>query len=198
MERERIRAFARATAFPLLVSAIRGQAGLRATSRSGRRAAGVLADAVDTVEADQSTRYAEVSGDHQGVHLDAAVARTFGFAGVVNHGNCTFAVASQHVAEHVCQGDSRRLTRLALPVSRPVCLGQRVTTSVSAAGHTPHSRAFQWSSRLNDGAECLSSGLRRSGRLLSHPPLTNFMRHALSKKRGSWQDGDCGCSPVRT
>lgn len=107
---------------------------------------------------DQTERYAAASGDHEQVHLDPEVAKASGFPGVINHGNCTFAIASRHVLAAACDDEVRRLRRLAVRFSAPVLLDERITTSVHTAGHRNGSALFAWGAVLSDGRGCLSSG----------------------------------------
>jgi acyl dehydratase len=86
------------------------------------------------VDADQTFRYAEASGDRGIYHLDVTAARSAGFPGLILHGLCTMAFASRAVVESVCDNDSTRLERIAVRFARPVLLDQDITTTIWAAG----------------------------------------------------------------
>ena len=90
----------------------------------------VVAEGQSAVDEDQTYRYAEASGDHNPIHLDAEAARKSGFPGIVLHGMCTMAMASRVVLETAAGGDPRRLSRIRVQFSRPVFPGQTLTTSV--------------------------------------------------------------------
>lgn len=86
----------------------------------------------DRIAADQSTRYAEASGDKDAYVLDEAAAHAAGFPGVILHGLCTMAFAARVVVDHCAHGDGRRLRRLGVRFTRPVLLDQEVVTSITA------------------------------------------------------------------
>ena len=60
------------------------------------------------IDADQTFRYAEASGDRSVYHLDDAAARAAGFDGIIVHGLCTMAFASRAVVARACGGRRRR------------------------------------------------------------------------------------------
>ena len=98
----------------------------------------VLADAVKAgepvatvtqrIDDDQTFRYAEASGDHNPIHLDAEFATQVGLPGIINHGLCTMAFLSWATIEHLADGDPTRLRRFAVRFSKPVLPGQEITT----------------------------------------------------------------------
>lgn len=90
-----------------------------------------------TLDPDQTFRYAEASGDHSPIHLDADFARSVGLPGIIVHGLCTMAMTSQAVVRVACGGDSTRLKRLAVAFARPVLPGQTITVRLWATGVTP-------------------------------------------------------------
>lgn len=83
-----------------------------------------------TIDADQTFRYAEASGDRNPIHIDENVARLAGLPGIVVHGLCTMAFASKVIIDSVCEKDPRRLKRLSAGFARPVLPGQIITTSI--------------------------------------------------------------------
>ena len=105
-----------------------------------------VAQATYLVDADQTFRYADASGDRMPIHLDDTVARAMGLPGIILHGLCTMAFAGRAVVEEVAGGDSARLRRLAVRFSRPWLPGQSVTTRLYDAGAASdgvHAYAFE-------------------------------------------------------
>ncbi|WP_327241841.1 MaoC/PaaZ C-terminal domain-containing protein [Streptomyces sp. NBC_01320] len=111
-----------------------------------------------TLDQDQTQRYARASGDREAIHLDPVVARQAGFPGVINHGNCTFAVAAQHVLSATCSPDTSRLRRIAVRYAHPVLPPQTVTTRKLGEVHTPEGAAVSWDAVRRGGRPCLSRG----------------------------------------
>ena len=85
-----------------------------------------------TIDRDQTFRYAEASGDRNPIHVDENVARMAGLPGIVVHGLCTMAFTSKVMIDRLCGGDPTRLKRLRVQFSRPVFPGQSITTKVWA------------------------------------------------------------------
>lgn len=96
------------------------------------RAGEPVGEAKQHVDADQTARYAEPSGDHNPIHLDPEFAQAVGLPGIINHGLCTMAFAS-HAVIGVAGDDPRDLERLAVRFARPVLPGQDISTRVWAA-----------------------------------------------------------------
>lgn len=111
---------------------------------------------VDVLDADQTQRYAVAAGDGERIHLDVEVARAAGFPDLINHGNCTFAIAARHVLDTVCESDVRRLRRIAVRFSRAVLLSDEVRTRVMVPPQG--SRASLWESSVQGGELCLKNG----------------------------------------
>ena len=78
---------------------------------------------------DQTTRYAEASGDHNPIHLDENVAKMAGLPGIINHGMCTMAIAVKGAVNGLAGGTPERIKRAAVRFSRPVFPGQEITTT---------------------------------------------------------------------
>ena len=83
-----------------------------------------------TIDADQTFRYAEASGDRNPIHVDENVAKMAGLPGIVVHGLCTMAFASKALIDSVCDKDPRRLKRMSAGFARPVLPGQTITTVI--------------------------------------------------------------------
>jgi acyl dehydratase len=94
------------------------------------------------VDADQTYRYADASGDRMPIHLDEGVAKSVGLPGIIVHGLCTMAVCSQAVVKTVADGDPSRLKRLAVRFSKPVFPGREVTVAIYDAGQEGGRRAY--------------------------------------------------------
>ena len=73
-----------------------------------------------TVDTDQTFRYAEASGDRNPIHVDENVAKMAGLPGIILHGLCTMAFTSKVMIDNLCGGDPKRLKRLTVRFSRPV------------------------------------------------------------------------------
>jgi acyl dehydratase len=96
-----------------------------------------------SIDADQTVRYADASGDRNPIHLDPAVARMAGLSGIIVHGLCSMAFTSKVMIEHLCGGDPARLGRLAVSFSRPVFPKDTITTAV-------------WRTNDRDGRQCFA------------------------------------------
>ncbi|MGE0681742.1 MAG: MaoC/PaaZ C-terminal domain-containing protein [Candidatus Binatia bacterium] len=83
-----------------------------------------------TMDRDQTYRYAQASGDHNPIHTDENIAKMAGLPGIIVHGLCTMAFTSKIMIDRLCGGDPRRLKRLSVRFSRPVFPGQTITTAI--------------------------------------------------------------------
>lgn len=83
-----------------------------------------------SIDADQTYRYAQASGDHNPIHVDEDMARMAGLPGIIVHGLCTLAFTAKVMIDRLCDRDPRRLKRLRARFSRPVFPGQTITTAV--------------------------------------------------------------------
>lgn len=83
-----------------------------------------------TIDADQTFRYAKASGDRNPIHIDENVAKLAGLPGIIVHGLCTLAFVSKAIIDSVCEKDPRRLRRLSAGFARPVLPGQTITTAI--------------------------------------------------------------------
>ncbi len=111
-----------------------------------------------TIDADQTVRYAEASGDRNPIHVDANVAKMAGLPGIIVHGMCTMAFTARVIVEGVCGGDPARLKRLAVRFSRPVLPGDTITTRVWPAGDRDGRRIFTYETTNPDGVAVIRGG----------------------------------------
>jgi acyl dehydratase len=89
-----------------------------------------LVTVAQTIDLDQTSRYAAASGDLNPIHVDANVAKMAGLPGIIVHGLCTMAFTAKVIVDQLCAGDPARLKRLAVRFSRPVFPGDTITTRV--------------------------------------------------------------------
>ena len=123
------------------------------------RARGIpLAVVTQTIDRDQTFRYAEASGDRNPIHTDQAVAQLAGLPGIIVHGLCTMAFVSRVVIDQVCASDPLRLKRLALNFSRPVFPGDTLTTSLWSAGDARGPQCFTFATVNPDGLAVIRNG----------------------------------------
>ncbi|MEA2843624.1 MAG: hypothetical protein QOJ69_1295 [Actinomycetota bacterium] len=111
-----------------------------------------VAEVAATLDADQTLRYADASGDRNTIHVDDGFARSVGLPGIILHGMCTMAICAQAVIEGVAGSDPARLRRLAVRFSKPVLPGSDLVTtiySLNGGAETPGatSYAFEATSR---------------------------------------------------
>jgi acyl dehydratase len=118
-----------------------------------------VATVTQRLDDDQTYRYAEASGDHMPIHLDAEVARSVGLPGIIIHGLCTMAFTSVAALTELCDGDTARLRRLAVRFSRPVLPGQEITTTFWRAGASDGATVFGYETRNGDGEVVIKDGL---------------------------------------
>ena len=144
--------------------------GVRYTANVGQRApdhrapAGLrdrppVASIAYAVDADQTYRYADASGDRSRIHLDDGFARSVGLPGIILHGMCTMAITSRAVVHVACGGESRRLRRLAVAFARPVLPGQTITVRLWADGRMPGGARFVFDAINPAGKAVIQDGL---------------------------------------
>ena len=80
-----------------------------------------LFSVAQTIDKDQTFRYAEASGDPNPIHVDENIAKMAGLPGIIVHGLCTMAFTSKVAIDRLCAGDPTRLKRLRVRFSRPCC-----------------------------------------------------------------------------
>ena len=118
-----------------------------------------LLTVAQSVDPDQTFRYAEASGDRNPIHVDENVARMAGLPGIIVHGLCTMAFTSKVMIDKLCDGDPTRLKRLRVRFSRPVRPGQTITTRVWPAGECEGRRLFDYETSTNEGHAVIRGGI---------------------------------------
>ena len=96
------------------------------------------------VTAEDNDRFAELSGDHNPIHFDGALARRLGFAGRVSNG---FVNESRIAAALVATFGSADTTVVALEKNtrflKPVYIGDEITAEVEVIGRVEALRALK-------------------------------------------------------
>jgi acyl dehydratase len=90
--------------------------------------------------ADQALIY-RMSGDHNPLHIDPAVARQAGFQRPILHGLCSYGIAGRAVVKALCDDDPDLLRRLDVRFSTPVYPGETLVTDIWREG--PGRAAFR-------------------------------------------------------
>jgi acyl dehydratase len=112
-----------------------------------------------TIDKDQTFRYAEASGDRNPIHVDENIARMAGLPGIIVHGLCTMAFTSKVAIDNLCAGDPTRLKRLRVRFSRPVLPGQTITTKIWADGERDGRKVFAYETFNPDGQPVIKGGI---------------------------------------
>ena len=115
------------------------------------------------IDADQTFRYAEASGDRSIYHLDDTAARAAGFAGIIVHGLCTMAFAGRAVVAHACQQDPSRLRRLAVRFSRPMYPAHAMTTTLWSPAEGQPAGQYRFQVSDDQGVTVITDGLAEVG-----------------------------------
>lgn len=123
------------------------------------KAATPVAEVVQHIDDDQTFRYADASGDHMPIHLDAEFAKAVGLPGIIVHGLCTMAFMSWAVTTTVGEGDPTRLRRLAVRFSKPVLPGQDITTRIWEIGTADGVTTYGFEATNPDGDVVIKDGL---------------------------------------
>jgi acyl dehydratase len=118
-----------------------------------------LFSVAQTIDMDQTWRYAEASGDRNPIHVDENIAKMAGLPGIIVHGLCTMAFTSKVAIDKLCAGDPTRLKRLRVRFSRPVLPGQTITTSAWSAGERDGRKIFDYETLNPDGQAVIKGGI---------------------------------------
>jgi acyl dehydratase len=139
---------------------IRGGRGAAPEARGPEPQRGEPLFAVEqTIDKDQTYRYAEASGDRNPIHVDANIAKMAGLPGIIVHGLCTMAFTSKVAIDKLCGGDPTRLKRLHVRFSRPVLPGQTITTRVWSDGERDGRRVFAYETFNGEGQAVIRGGI---------------------------------------
>jgi acyl dehydratase len=145
---------------------IRGARRERGASAAGRGAerpttpqGEPLLSVTQTIDRDQTFRYAEASGDRNPIHVDENVAKMAGLPGIIVHGLCTMAFTSKVMIDGLCAGDPLRLKRLRVQFSRPVFPGQTITTKVWPGGERAGRQVWAYETYNPDGLAVIRGGI---------------------------------------
>jgi len=112
-----------------------------------------------TIDVDQTYRYAQASGDYNPIHTDENAAKMAGLPGIIVHGLCTMAFTAKVMIDHLCAGDPRRLKRLRVRFSRPVFPGQTITTAVWPLPDRSGVKVYAYETENPEGRAVIKDGL---------------------------------------
>ena len=118
---------------------LRGEGGLPGVSRDAPQPHPTPEDRAPDVVIDLPTRPDQallyrLTGDHNPLHADPAVARAAGFERPILHGLCTYGFACRAVLRGVCDDDPARLRRFDVRFSNPVFPGETLRTAIWREG----------------------------------------------------------------
>ena len=112
-----------------------------------------------TVRKDQTYDYAKYSADTNPIHLDEDVAKGAGLGGIILHGLCSMAFASQAIVTHAADSVPTRLKRLKIRFAKPVRPGQTVTTQAWKIDSNKKFEIFGFRIVNDEGVEVASNGV---------------------------------------
>ncbi|MBI3797058.1 MAG: MaoC family dehydratase N-terminal domain-containing protein [Deltaproteobacteria bacterium] len=112
-----------------------------------------------SIDLDQTYRYAHASGDHNPIHVDENMAKMAGLPGIIVHGLCTMAFASKVMIDQLCDRDPRRLKRLRTRFSRPVFPGQMITTAIWPRSDRGGLKVYAYETENPNGKAVIKDGL---------------------------------------
>jgi acyl dehydratase len=145
------------TRFTALIRARRAPDARPATPLGARAAPRAVV--TQTIDHDQTFRYAEASGDRNPIHVDDNVAKMAGLPGIIVHGLCTMAFACRAVIEQIGGGDPLRLRQLGVNFARPVFPGDAITTMIwNAERGVDGFRAFSFETVNAEGLAVIRNG----------------------------------------
>ncbi len=121
-----------------------------------------IAERVIVVTEDQGQRYAEASGDHNPIHISDDIARFAGLPSAILQGLCTMAFASQTIVDEVLDGDPTRLQYMKVRFSKPVLMGEALTTEVYDVGVQEEGlQVLNFETKNPAGVQVLKLGIAR-------------------------------------
>jgi len=143
---------------------IRGSGSRRAAVEAARAQRGgpgehpIVYEEKTAVDPDQPARYAEASGDHNPIHLDAETAKLAGFPGVIAHGMCTLAIATKAAVNGPAGGDPTRVRRVRARFSKAVIPGQDLTTRLWRESDVEGVSTYGFETHNQEGAAVVRGG----------------------------------------
>lgn len=148
------------TAFAVL---IRGRRDAHLAADKASQAATARGELVlsvaQTIDRDQTFRYAAASGDRNPIHVDENVAKMAGLPGIIVHGLCTMAFTAKVMVDNLCARDPAHLRRLAVHFSRPVFPGDRIATKVWPSGSRDARQIFSYETYNADDLPVIRNGI---------------------------------------
>jgi acyl dehydratase len=121
-----------------------------------------VAETTAHVDADQTWRYRDASGDTNPIHVDEVFAEEAGLPGIIVHGLCTMAFCSHALVAGVAGGDPALLRRLAVRFSRPVRPDTDLVTTVWDLGAAGDRHLYGFEAR-SEGAVVVKDGRAEFG-----------------------------------
>lgn len=120
-------------------------------------AAGATASIDFIVSAEELDQFANISGDHNPLHVDAEFARSKGFEGVVVHGALLVAKISQLIGMHLPGRDSV-WTGLSLQFRKPLYIGRQARVEAIVEQLSPATGMVLLKLKLRAGDSLLAKG----------------------------------------
>jgi acyl dehydratase len=112
-----------------------------------------------TIDPDQTVRYAEASDDRNPIHLDPKIAAMAGLPSIIVHGLCTMAFAARAMVEGLCARDPTRLRRLVAHFARPVFPGDTITTAAWPGDEADGLHCYRYVTRNPAGKAVIRDGI---------------------------------------
>lgn len=143
---------------------IRGRRGAGVSARERESAIGEthsepLFVTAQTIDSDQTVRYAEASGDRNPIHLDPKIAAMAGLPNIIVHGLCTMAFAARGIIDGLCGSAPTRLRRMVAHFARPVFPGDTITTAAWLGSEADGLRAYRYVTRNPAGKAVIRDGI---------------------------------------
>ena len=147
-------------------------AGIRATEPHGtlakapaprQEAPGTPVSRAVAIDREWITRYGEVAGDLNPVHLDPAAGRDAGFPDVIAHGMALVSLAVEEIAERYADGHADRVRALGARFARPVLPGTDTALELTPPSAPPGSGDTVLFTVRSQGVAAVRGGWARLG-----------------------------------